>query len=237
MEGVLPEACRLISLRTNRNGLHSMRRLAMPAALLCVTANVAANVAALAAEPAPVAFQTHASFFSAETRQPKPIDPQVFVQDGAAAPGIGPQGIHHVSGVRPALIGSDPPGTHLVNAQNKPLNFTLGQWLGAGGDVTLTGSTVAATFHGLRSNAHYSLFENHFDQSPAGFTPLDGKGVANGFKTNARGEAAVTVTAPAPLTRDNAVLVILDDDGEGHGASRGEVGISAQHQLIARPPG
>ena len=45
-----------------------------------------------------VRFQPHAAFFSAETSQPKPIDPQVFVQDAAAPAGTGPQGIAHAAG-------------------------------------------------------------------------------------------------------------------------------------------
>ena len=212
-----------------------MRRFALTTALLCV----AATAPARAADPVRMAFQTHASFFSIETKQLKPIDPQVFVQDGLAAPGTGPQGIHHVSGVRPARLASDPPGARLVNADNQPLGFTLGQWLAAKGELTITpsgaGALVAMSFTGLRPNAQYSLFENHFDQSPVGFTPLDGNGQANGFRTDASGAAMVTVTAPAMLTHDNAVLLILDNDGKAHGMQRGAIGVSALHQLIARP--
>ena len=227
----------------NMTGHAPMRRFALTAALLCVAVAAPARAAdpARAANPVRMAFQTHASFFSIETKQAKPIDPQVFVQDGLAAPGMGPQGIHHVSGVRPARLASDSPGARLVNADNQPLGFTLGQWLAAKGEVTITpsgaGALVAMSFTGLRPNAQYSLFENHFDQSPVGFTPLDGNGEANGFRTDASGKAMVTVTAPAMLTHDNAVLLILDSDGKAHGMQRGAIGVSAQHQLIARPAG
>ena len=209
-------------------------RTATVITLLCL----AAATPARAADPLRIPFQTHASFFSIETHQPKPIDPQVFVDDGTAAPGTGPQGIHHVSGVRPARLDTDPKTARLVNAENQPLGFTLGAWLAASGEVTITasgsGAIVAATFHGLHPNAQYSLFENHFDQNPVTFTPLDGKGDANGFKPDAHGDATVTVTAPAMLTHDNAVLVILDDDGKTYRAERGPIGVSVQHQLIAR---
>jgi hypothetical protein len=53
-------------------------------------------------------FTTHASFFSAETHQPKPLDPHVFVADASAAAAVGPQNIQHVAGIRPALIDQDP---------------------------------------------------------------------------------------------------------------------------------
>jgi hypothetical protein len=66
-------------------------------------------------------------------------------------------------------------------------------------------------------------------------TPLDGIGSKNSFKTDSQGAAAVTIMSPQTLTHANAVLVILDDDGQTHGNSRGDVGINAQHQLIARP--
>ena len=213
----------------------------MRTVLTAAALTLAATLPSRAADPVHMPFQTHASFFSMETRQPKPIDPQVFVQDGAAGPGTGPQGIHHVSGVRPARLGADPKTAQLVNADKQPLGFTLGAWLAATGEVTITpsgpGAIVAATFHGLRPNAQYSLFENHFDQSPVTFTPLDGKGDANGFRTDPNGDATVTVTAPAMLTHDNAVLVVLDDGGKTYGAERGPIGVSVQHQLIARPPG
>ena len=185
-------------------------------------------------------FQTHAAFFSNETRQAAPIDPQVFVADPASPAATGPQGIRHVAGFRPALIQSDPPSTALSNADGKPLGFTLGVWLGATGHMTMTprkagGETVKASFQRLRPRAEYSLFESHFDQTPIGFTPLDGKGTANSFRTDARGNARITVTTPDTLTHANGVLVVYHSDGRAHGGSRGEVGINAHHQLIARP--
>ena len=35
-------------------------------------------------------FETHAAFFSAETKQPKALDPHVFVRDETAPAAIGP---------------------------------------------------------------------------------------------------------------------------------------------------
>ena len=61
------------------------------------------------------------------------------------------------------------------------------------------------------------------------------KGIANSFETDAKGNAHVTVTASEPLTHANAVLVIYNRDGMTHGTSRGEIGVNAEHQLIARP--
>ena len=168
--------------------------------------------------------------------------PQVFVKDAGVAEGTGPQGIKHAAGIRPALIETDAKSTPLFNAQGAPLGFTLAEWLAPTGRATLSptgagGVVIKVTFEHLRPDATYSLFENHFDQKPVGFTPLDGAGAANSFKTDAKGHATATVTAPQKLTHDNAILVILDDDGQTHGTSRGDIGINAQHQLIARLPG
>jgi hypothetical protein len=195
---------------------------------------------AWAAGTGPLSFRTHADFFSTETGQNPLIDPQVFVADATAQAATGPQGIKHVAGFRPAKIQSAPGTTSLNNADGKQLGFTLGTWLGAKGDVTIvpakaSGSTITAKFHGLLPNAEYSLFENHFDQDPVGFTPLDGKGTKNSFRADAKGHPSITVASPDVPTSKNAILVVYHSDGKSHGSSRGEIGIGAQHQLIVRP--
>lgn len=205
--------------------------------LLSATA-ILLSGSAMAQGPAPtmLSFQTHASFFSAETKQPEPIDPQVFVKDADVVAAVGPQGIRHAAMLRPALIDTDPASTTLFNADGQPLGFTLGEWLAPKGEATVTAvGAVTATFTALRPNARYSVFENHFDQTPVGFTPLDGTGAGNSFTTDARGAGRISLQAPAPLTHANAILVIYDDDGQSHGTSRGTIGVDAQHQLIARP--
>jgi len=207
--------------------------------LAAFLACLAGTVPCHAAEAVRLPLQAHSVFFSMETKQARQIDPQVFVADAGATAGVGPQGIHHAAGVRPALTKADPPSAPLLNADGMPLGFSLGEWLAAEGEVTVTpagaGVRLAMTFTGLRPNAQYSLFENHFDQTPIGFTPLDGAGTANGFKTDARGNATASVVAPAPLTHDNAVAVLLDDDGKTYGAQRGPVGVGVQTHLIGRP--
>lgn len=57
--------------------------------LCAVSLTVAATQAATAAAPEPMSlsFETHAAFFSGETKQPKPIDPHVFVKDAGVAEG------------------------------------------------------------------------------------------------------------------------------------------------------
>jgi len=188
-----------------------------------------------------VTLMTHAAFFSAETHQPKPIDPQVFVRDPAALAGTGPQGIQHVAGIRPALIEQDHNTTPLVNANGETLGFDLADWLGAKGVVTITQSVngktqVSARFTHLRPGGYYSLFENHFDQQPIGFTPLDGAGKTNNFVADKNGIARVTVAAAQPLTHANAVLLVYHSDKTFHGDRRGDPGVNAHHQLIARIP-
>jgi hypothetical protein len=185
-------------------------------------------------------FVTHASFFSQESKQPSPLDPQVFVGDGAAPAAVGPQGIEHVAGFRPLLL-SDPPNTKVSSARGTPLGFTAGKWLGATGHVTITpdpkgGATVVATFEGLKPGGTYSLFENHFDTNPISFTPLDGKGTRNSFKAKRDGSASASVRSPDVPTSVNAVLLVYHSDGRTHGESRGQIGVNAHHQLIAKVP-
>ena len=95
---------------------------------------------------------------------------------------------------------------------------------------------IAVSLGGLRPGGHYSLFENHFDQAPVSFTPLDGDGTHNSFTASPRGTASLSVLAPGTLTHANAVLVVFHGDGRDHGMQRGDVGVTAQHQLIARVP-
>ena len=196
---------------------------------------------AKAADSRRLTFITHAAFFSAETHQPKPVDPHVFVRDASAPAGIGPQNIQHVNGIRPALIEQDAKATPLVNAKGEALGFDLGDWLGAEGVVTISSSAngkveISAQFTHLRPGGHYSLFENHFDQQPVGFTPLDGTGTANDFVASESGGAQVTVAAPQALTHANAVLLVYHSDKTSHGAQRGDLGVNAHHQLIVRIP-
>ncbi|MEO6784237.1 MAG: hypothetical protein ABI196_25690 [Bradyrhizobium sp.] len=192
-----------------------------------------------AASPLKINFVTHAAFFSAETKQPKILDPQVFVEDASAVAATGPQNIKHDAGIRPALVDQDVKTSKLFNAQHKPLSFDLHSWLAATGNVTITdkGGRIAleATFEGLQPNASYSLFENHFDTTPISFTPMDGAGKTNSFTTKADGTASVSIILPSMPTHANAVLVIYNSGGQPHGTERGRIGIDAHHQLIARP--
>ena len=184
-------------------------------------------------------FQTHAAFFSNETHQKPPLDPQVFVAAPAAAAAIGPQGIKHVAGIRNALIG-ETQELPLLNASGKPLDMSLGAWLASKGEVILTPlpggrEKVTVILSDLKPHGHYSLFENHFDQQPVGFTPLDGTGSGNNFVADGEGKAVVSMVSPTLVTHDNAVLVVYHSDRKTHAASRGDLGVNAHHQLIARP--
>jgi hypothetical protein len=194
----------------------------------------------VAAEPLQLDFVTHARFFSDETKQPNALDPQVFVRDPAAEAGAGPQGIQHTKGLRPLLL-SDPTETPVNTATGKALGFTAGEWLGATGTVTITpdpkgGANTVAAFKGLKPGGTYSLFENHFDTKPVTFTPLDGKGKKNSFKAKGDGSATAKVHSPDMPTGANAVLLVYHSDGKTHGTSRGDIGVNAHHQLIAKIP-
>ena len=192
-----------------------------------------------AAAPLKMDFVTHAAFFSVEMKLPKTLDPQVFVRDPGAPEAVGPQGIKHVAGVRPPFVDQDPGTTELFTADNKPLGLDLKTWLGPKGTVTIVEQagkvTLEASFTGLKPNGVYSIFENHFDQKPIGFTPMDGTAKANSFTAKADGSARVSMILTHVPTHDNAVLLVLHSDNQTHGLERGKIGVDAHHQLIARP--
>ena len=219
--------------KTSKSGLYL-------SATLMITA-VALSAPGRTAQSLRLDFVTHAAFFSGVTRQPRVVDPHVFVSDSSAPAAAGPQDIQHVASVRPALIDQDPKTVVLFNAKGEALGFDLGAWLGAQGVVTITPAAsgkvaISMQFHNLRPGGHYSLFENHFDQKPVGFTPLDGTANANDFVADEHGNARLTVVAPQLLTHENAVLLVYHSDKMAHGEQRGDLGINAHHQLIARIP-
>ena len=204
---------------------------------LAVAGLVYQSTLAQAAETVHLQFVAHAAFFSREMHVAPAIDPQTFVRDRSAPEGMGPQHIKHVAGFRNLRL-NDPPSTQLFSATGKRLGFTAGRWLGARGTVTITpaggGADIATTFSGLKPHGVYSLFENHFDVKPIGFTPLDGTGKTNSFVASAKGTATVHVHSPAMLTHANAVLLVYHSDHKTHGMARGKIGVNAHHQLIAR---
>ena len=197
-----------------------------------------AVVAAIAALT--VTFATHATFFSTQTNQAAPLDPQVFIKDAAVQAGSGPQDIGHSAGFRPALL-ADPPDAPLFNAQGAPLGFTLTQWLGARGNATVSpvginADTITIVLQNLIPYAAYSLFDERFDQQPPAFVPLDGSGTGNSFVAGAGGDATVSLTVSPALTHADSIVVVYHSDGQPHGVSRGAIGITAHDQLIVRIP-
>ncbi len=201
--------------------------------------SLTAMAAHAATESRVLDFETHAAFFSNETHQKSPLDPQVFVAAQGAPAAVGPQGIKREAGVRNALI-ADAPTLPIMSASGQPLDMSLGAWLNAKGQVILTPQPngrekVTVILSGLKPHGHYSLFENHFDQKPVGFTPLDGNGTDNDVVADAEGKAVLTTVSPTTITHNNAVLVVYHSDGKTHGRMRGEIGVNAHHQLIARP--
>ena len=220
-------------------------RHSIPLVRMALLAGVLAGSIACSTSTVPVplrlALITHAAFFSQETNQNPALDPQVFVRDASAPAATSPQNIRHLAGMRNALL-TDPSATPIYNANGVLLDgFTLGSWLGARGDVTIVpagtmGAAIVVTMTGLRPRGVYSLFENHFDETPVGFTPLDGSGTSNTFTADAQGSARITVTAPHVPTHDNAVLLVYHSDGMARGTERGPIGVTAHHQLIVRIP-
>ena len=195
----------------------------------------------VAADLITLAFEPHGVFFSAETRQPVSIDPQVFVATPGAAAGIGPQNISHVAGFALASLVAAP-DTPLYSAAGKPLGVTLGRWLGARGTGEVTAvadgrhaALVTVSFTELIPGGVYSLFVVTFRPAGNTFAPLDGVGLHN-FVALSDGIASARVFTPFRLTHENAVLLVYHSDGRAHGMSRGSPGLTAHHQLIARLP-
>lgn len=216
--------------------LDTRQFLARSMAALALSGCASTNAPSIASQTLP--FVTHAAFFSQETHQPMVLDPQVFVAQGGNPPGTGPQNIAHVAGYRNALP-SDPASTMIYSAIGIPLGMTSTQWFAAGGAATLTpladgSERIELALSGLRPGGVYDLFENHFDQQPVGFTPLDGTGKSTRFVAGLDGKAVMLVVAPQRLTHDNAILVVYHSDRETHGLERGPIGVTAHHQIIVR---
>ncbi len=217
-----------------------MRIVSVLLSAITVAALSRSALPASAAGSVTLRFESHGTFFSSETHQLVAIDPQVFVPTPAATAGVGPQNIAHAAGLAPArLLG--PADTPLFTAEGKPLNITLGRWLGAGGTsgVEAVGEhadRVTASFTGLLPGGVYSLFAVTFQPSGNTFAPLDGTGISTNFVALSTGTARATVLTPARLTHANAILLVYHSDGWTHGASRGAPGVTAHHQLIARVP-
>lgn len=193
---------------------------------------------ALAQTPLRMDFVTHAAFFSGESKQPKTLDPHIFVRDSEAAEAVGPQGIKHPPRIRPPFIAQDAGSSPLFPAEAKPLGFDSQTWLAAKGTLTILAHggliRLEATFSGLKPNGTYSLFENHFDRKPVGFTPIDGTGQTNTFAAGPGGAAAISLQLTHVPSHDNAVLLVYHSDDRAHGPERGRIGVDAHHQLIAR---
>lgn len=195
-----------------------------------------------AAAAVTVRFEGHGAFFSRETNQPAPVDPQVFVRSSDAPAAVGPQNIPHAAGFVPAPLAAPPP-TPLYNAEGRPLAATLGRWLGAAGEATVGpagdprhADRVSAAFTGLIPGGLYSLFTVTFGPSGNTFAPLDGAGLHHNFVALGNGTGRATVLTPISLTHANAIVLVYHSDGETHGTSRGAPGVTAHHQLIARIP-
>lgn len=184
-------------------------------------------------------FETHAAFFSAETKQPVVVDPQVFVADPSAPAATGPQNIAHLAGYRPARPQSDSSTAPLFTARGRPLGFTLGAWLGASGRGTITcnGTTATAThwFSGLVPGGLYQLTRLQFTPQGPQRTPF-GKPDGSDSTLTAASDGTATFTSTLPFCPDASEGVVLayHSDKTTHGAAMGEIGVNLHNQLATR---
>lgn len=191
---------------------------------------------------------THAAFFSAETNQPAQVDPQMFVQDPSAPAGTGPQAIAHVAGVRPARPASDPPASALYSADAVPLGVTLGAWLAASGQVTVScqdgGGSVDARYQGLIPGGLYQLERVQFlpDGARRSVLAADaGDPAASAFRAHQDGGGSIDVALDfCPLLSGNEIIVLAyHSDAMLHGRDIGSFGHDVHNQLVSdlRQPG
>lgn len=163
------------------------------------------------------------------------------MRDATAAPGTGPQDIEHIAGLRAARL-DDEPESPILGADGNPLDLSLGNWLAARGTVEVEPqpdghARVTAVFKHLVAFGEYSLFVATSPSSgTTAYRPLDGEGSANSFVAHVDGSAAIVIDTPGPLNSGDAVVVIYHSDSHEHGASRGQIGITAHEQLVALVP-
>jgi hypothetical protein len=209
------------------------------ATLAALMATSVLTSVSFAASTAKTDLITHAAFFSAEMNLSQVIDPHIFVQDPAVSQAVGPLGIKHGAGLRPAAIEQDPKTAPLYTADGKPLGMTLGEWLRGTFSMTITGAAgtprLDAAFSGLKPQGHYSLFERHSDQKTIAFTPIDGTGISNSFVAGADGRAKLSIKLAQPLPSTSTVVLIFHSDNQTHGLERGRIGFDAHHLVMMRP--
>ncbi len=180
--------------------------------------------------------ETHAAFFSAETKQPTVVDPQVFVADTVAPAGTGPQNIVHIAGYRPARPGSDASGAPVFTAQGQPLNLTLGSWLGAtaSGSISCAGDTavVNAQLRGLVPGGLYQMTRLQFTPQGPKRSPMgQPDGTGSTFVAGANGSAAFSGQVPFCPAATEGIVVAYHSDNNAHGAAMGDLGINLHNEL------
>jgi hypothetical protein len=218
-----------------------IRALCSTLAWTFLVASGAVPLPGLAQTPASdvrLAFVPYAAAFSLESRQPELVDPLVFVIAPHVPPATGLLGIAHFPGIRNALMADDPMQPAL-DANGKPLGFDLQHWFGATGIVELAADDsgrdrITTQFANLVPNGRYSLFATRA-AAPGVALPLDGSGRANSFTAAPDGTGGLALVSSAPA-HGSAIQLIFHSDHTDHGLQRGELGIYAHVQLVARVP-
>lgn len=210
------------------------------ASILSISLMVTGRAAALAA-PAPeysYTFEIAAVFDARLERRSAVIDPDVFVADSSAPAGVGPAGIAHADGYRPARPGVDPPGAPLFSAAGRFLALTLGMWTGASGQGTLTchggRAQVVNRFRGLIPGGLYQLERLQFTSRGVIRTPLGKPDGSDSTFLASDGETLVSRSLPFCPAPTEAIGVAYHSDAGSHGAVMGQLGVNLHEQLIAR---
>ena len=232
-----------MGLRAGLSRLHAVAAVLLAIGAACGTAPAATPSPQATGSPPGqrLVYQLHMTFFSAETKQAKVIDPQMFAQAPGAAAARGPQNVDHAANLAP-VAAEAAPDTALYDATGKPLNITLGRWKQASGESQLTCTagkeTIRSSFKGLLATGAYQLFVAHFNvNGPGRFSPAGAADGGGDAVQPVAGGAATHSTSFSPcLTPDDGLVLIWASDGQSHGATPGAIGVTQHNQLIVRAP-
>ena len=212
-----------------------MLRVVRTAFMLSAVAGVGVFTIAPAFASVTEAFIGHARFESTHSSAHSAIDPEVFIADENALEAAGALGISHIAGFRPARL-ADNQALPLYNAQGVGLSLSLGRWLGGSGTAEFLanedgdGSRVHFTFTDLVPFGLYSVFVSH--STPDGTVVAPFSDSTNSMTPSIDGFVELSAVSSTPLENGDTLLLIYHSDGQAHGQSRGDLGITAHEQLV-----
>lgn len=213
--------------------MRSQLRRVLPIATAAMLASLPLSAFA-DGQPGTIAFLSHGAAYAQETGAEVSIDPHVFVADPNAPDTMGPEGIHHIAGIRPARIADDPKQP-LINAQGDALDLTLQHWLatqGSAHEIEGSNGDLAVRFTHLIPFGVYSMFLSRSDAGGYAFKPLRTDDGTNSFTASGDGAAKFTLPLDHPVHGSEAILLVYHSDDIDHEDQPGDLGVNAHVQLV-----